>query len=203
MRSNSAHSTGSITGSTSCLGGDLRNDRARGRCWSSSILRSNMAINHWFPLLNNGPTHNVADAFYCQWLWHAITILADRNVTCGLDDPFGMRSFGNVQTQSVKEIIGSTALNSLRSNLLSGIRCKTCNLYSRVDDTNRSLLTPSPYPKRAVIESTIRCNIRCRNAVTVQVPQSIFLDKSRGIGYRRVDECESGSSDKATRGSGE
>ena len=24
--------------------------------------------------------------------------------------------------------------------------------------------------------------------VTVQVPQSIFLDKSRGIGYRRVDE---------------
>ena len=124
-----------------------------------------MAINHWFPLLNNGPTHNVADAFYCQWLWHAITILADGNVTCGLDDLFGMRSFGNVQTQSVKEIISSTALNSLRSNLLSGIRCKTCNLYSRVDDTNRSLLTPSPYPKRAVIESTIRCNIRCRNAV--------------------------------------
>src|ERR1022692_2694583 len=39
--------------------------------------------------------------------------------------------------------------------------------------------------------------------VTVQVPQSIFLDKSRGIGYRRVDECESGSPDKATRGSGE
>jgi hypothetical protein len=42
-----------------------------------------------------------------------------------------------------------------------------------------------------------------RFQVTVQVPQSIFLDKSRGIGYRRVDECESGSPDKATRGSGE
>ena len=46
-------------------------------------------------------------------------------------------------------------------------------------------------------------NPPARNFVTVQVPQSIFLDKSRGIGYRRVDECESGSPDKATRGSGE
>jgi hypothetical protein len=29
--------------------------------------------------------------------------------------------------------------------------------------------------------------------VTVQVPLSIFLDKSRRIGYRMVDGCESGS----------
>ena len=125
-----------------------------------------MSVDHWFPLLNKRSTDNVADAYYCQWLWHAITILADGNVTCGLDDPFGMRSFGNVQTQSVKEILDSAALSSLRSSLLSGIRCKTCNLYSRVDASNGNLLTPSlPYPQRAVIESTIRCNIRCRNAV--------------------------------------
>jgi hypothetical protein len=40
-------------------------------------------------------------------------------------------------------------------------------------------------------------------SVTVQVPQSIFLDKSRRIVYCMVDECESGSPRKATRGSGE
>src|ERR1017187_3210827 len=39
--------------------------------------------------------------------------------------------------------------------------------------------------------------------VTVQVPQSIFLDKSRRIVYCMVDECESESPRKATWGSGE
>ena len=42
-----------------------------------------------------------------------------------------------------------------------------------------------------------------RTGVTVQVPQSNFLDKSRRIVYCRVDECESRSPRKPTRGSSE
>ena len=41
------------------------------------------------------------------------------------------------------------------------------------------------------------------NTVTVQVPLSILLDKSRRIVYFMVDECESGSPRKPTRGSSE
>jgi hypothetical protein len=39
--------------------------------------------------------------------------------------------------------------------------------------------------------------------VTVQVGQPIFLDKSRRMVYRMVDECDTGSPQKATRDSGE
>jgi hypothetical protein len=39
--------------------------------------------------------------------------------------------------------------------------------------------------------------------VTVQVPLSIFLDKSLRIGYRMVDECENGSPRRAIKYSGE
>jgi hypothetical protein len=44
---------------------------------------------------------------------------------------------------------------------------------------------------------------RCSSNVTVQVPLSIFLDKSLRIGYRMVDECENGSPRRAIKYSGE
>jgi hypothetical protein len=39
--------------------------------------------------------------------------------------------------------------------------------------------------------------------VTVQVPQKISLDKLCRMGYFMVDECESGSPHKTTKGNGE
>ena len=51
--------------------------------------------------------------------------------------------------------------------------------------------------------STRHSQKRSTIIVTVQVPQSIFLDKSRQIVYCMVDECESGSPRKPARGSSE
>ena len=42
--------------------------------------------------------------YRCSWLEHGLTVHADGNATCGLDDPYSRRSFGNVNRQSVAEI---------------------------------------------------------------------------------------------------
>jgi wyosine [tRNA(Phe)-imidazoG37] synthetase (radical SAM superfamily) len=108
----------------------------------------------------------VNEAHYCEWLWHAVTVLCDGNVTCGLDDAFSMRSLGNLKNSSLREIFNGVAVNDLRLKLLNGNRCSMCDLYSRVDQDGLRQLSPSfPYPKRLIVEPTIRCDIRCRNTI--------------------------------------
>ena len=101
---------------------------------------------------------------YCYWLWHAITILCDGNVTCGLDDAHSIRSFGNVNTSSVKDCFNSEAVNARRLALLRGQLCLECSLFTPVRARDLLALAPNyPYPRHAVVEPTIRCNLRCRN----------------------------------------
>jgi pyruvate-formate lyase-activating enzyme len=105
-----------------------------------------------------------SSGFYCNYLWDSITVLSDGNVTCGFDDPFGTRSYGNIRTASVREIFASAGIRQLREKLLSGSRCETCHLYTPVSELAGRALPPIlEMPKRLILETTIRCQLRCRN----------------------------------------
>ncbi|HEX5424508.1 MAG TPA: SPASM domain-containing protein, partial [Candidatus Acidoferrales bacterium] len=98
---------------------------------------------------------------YCEWLWHTVTVLCDGTVTCGLDDPFKLRNHGSLKTKSLREIFASDPIAKRREQLLSGKKCFKCTMHTGADGHD---LTPSgPYPRRLVLESTIKCNIRCTN----------------------------------------
>ena len=103
-------------------------------------------------------------AYYCDFLWNCITIHCDGNVSCGLDDPFASRSFGNVNEQTVKEIWANTEYITMRKGLLEGKVCQDCTLYTLLPNHIQTL--PQSYshnPEGMIIEPTIRCNIKCKN----------------------------------------
>ena len=101
---------------------------------------------------------------YCRWLWHSVTVLCDGTVTCGLDDPFKVRNYGNLNSAALRDILAAAAIASRRRALQSGIRCHACSMYTTADGKDSATLTPShPYPKMLVLEPSIKCNIRCRN----------------------------------------
>lgn len=122
-----------------------------------------------------------AEPHFCGFLWNTITIHCDGNVTCGLDDPHGLRSFGNVNEATIRDIWAGGAYRELRSRLLRGTLCEGCTLYVPVSqhgivarsdwsDTEQTTPTPLgepafPYPTRLIIEPTITCNLRCDQQV--------------------------------------
>lgn len=101
-------------------------------------------------------------SFRCDYLTDSITVLSDGRVTCGLDDPFGKRNYGNIRDQSVREIFASPDIVRLRERLASGKRCSTCHLYTQVGEGDPPP-EPPPLPRRLIVETTIRCQLRCRN----------------------------------------
>jgi hypothetical protein len=105
------------------------------------------------------------NALYCEWLWHSITVLCDGTVTCGLDDPFKRRSYGNIRSSRLKDIFAREAIARRRHDLLSGKTCDGCWMHSTAVGRGSDALVPStPLPKRLVLEPSIKCNIRCRNS---------------------------------------
>lgn len=66
--------------------------------------------------------------YRCVWLERSITLHSDGNVTCGLDDPYGLRSFGNVHRQSVAEIFANPEYAAMQQKLWEGHRCIDCHL---------------------------------------------------------------------------
>jgi hypothetical protein len=103
-------------------------------------------------------------SLYCRWLWHAVTVLCDGGVTCGLDDPFKVRNYGNVDDAPLSTILANAAIVARREALQSGIRCEACSMYEPAASHDAAALKPSyPYPKRLILEPSIKCNIRCRN----------------------------------------
>ncbi len=100
--------------------------------------------------------------YRCDWLERSITIHSDGNVTCGLDDPHGVRSFGNVHQQSVADIFANPEYELMQRKLWNGHRCVDCQLYKLSDDENiESLPARQSHPTKLVIETTVRCNLRC------------------------------------------
>jgi len=100
--------------------------------------------------------------YRCPWIEDSITVHSDGNVTCGLDDPHGQRSFGNVHSQTIEEIFGNPEYRNLRVNLWEGRRCVDCTLYTRetFDFNSGSRVRPS-LPSILVVEPTVKCNISC------------------------------------------
>jgi len=134
----------------------------------------------------------------CSWLEGGLTVHADGNVTCGLDDPYSRRTFGNVNRQTVSEIWANPEYERMQRRLWEGWRCAECNLAQAVD-----VLEDAPMPARAprpttlVAEATIRCNLRCpqiacvpNNHRDVRTRDSDFLPLDT---FRRtVDEIADG-----------
>lgn len=101
---------------------------------------------------------------YCEWLWHAATVLCDGTVTCGLDDPFKTRNHGSLKSLPLREIFAGAAIAQRREDLASGRKCHKCAMHSPAEGQDAAKLTPSgPYPRRLILEPTIKCNIRCTN----------------------------------------
>jgi hypothetical protein len=100
---------------------------------------------------------------YCEWLWHTVTVLCDGTVTCGLDDPFKLRNHGSLKTKTLREIFAGAPIAQRREELLSGKKCFKCTMHTSAEGKEQSLTPSSPYPRRLVLEATIKCNIRCTN----------------------------------------
>jgi len=124
---------------------------------------------------------------------------ADGNVTCGLDDPYSRRAFGNVNRQTVAEIWANPEYERMQRRLWEGWRCAECNLSQPVDVDDAPMPARASRPTTLVAEATIRCNLRCpqiacipNNHRDVRTRDSDFLalDTFR----RTVDEIAEGLS---------
>jgi MoaA/NifB/PqqE/SkfB family radical SAM enzyme len=60
--------------------------------------------------------------YTCHWINDSITIHSDGNVSCGLDDPYARRSFGNVYEQRLVDLYRNPEFDRLREKLWSGHR---------------------------------------------------------------------------------
>src|SRR5689334_1585079 len=65
----------------------------------------------------------------CEFLSDTLTVLCDGNVTCGLDDPNGTRSFGNIKLSSVDAIWRDRRYDERKQRLADGRSCDGCSLH--------------------------------------------------------------------------
>lgn len=122
--------------------------------------------------------------YRCSWIEDSITVHSDGNVTCGLDDPHGQRSFGNINSQPVPYIMANPEYGRLRRRLWAGQRCRGCNLYQRVSGGPAEEMPQRPaMPSILVVEPTVRCNLRCpqqaciaNNDPAIRTRNGDFLD---------------------------
>ena len=103
----------------------------------------------------------------CHWLEDSLTIHSDGNVSCGCGDPHSLRSFGNINSQTVEEIFANPELDILRSKLHEGYRCRDCNLYEEKNTGGSTVAPRAALPTRLVVEPTVTCNLRCPNSACI------------------------------------
>lgn len=110
-----------------------------------------------------------ARRYRCRWIEDSLTIHCDGNVSCGLDDPHALRSFGNVGDASVATIFANAEFIQIAHKLRHGFRCRNCSLYevdSRDDEEfSKALLARTI--RTLVVEPTVLCNLRCHNAACI------------------------------------
>lgn len=113
------------------------------------------------------PSENMLESdgahYRCAWIEDSVTFHSDGNISCGLDDPHGQRSFGNIYTQSVQEIFGNPEYDKLQRRLWDGHRCRDCGHFRAEANPSASINRRPPLPTRIVVETTVTCNIRCPN----------------------------------------
>ena len=120
-------------------------------------------------LKNTHPSESMlpseGSSYECPWIEDSITIHADGNVSCGLDDPHARRSYGNVYEQSIEEIYANPEFDRVRDSLREGRRCNGCNLFqARRNGEEETPAKRAPLPSTIVVETTVKCNLRCDNA---------------------------------------
>ena len=96
----------------------------------------------------------------CEYLSDTLTVLCDGNVTCGLDDPNGTRSFGNIKVSSVDAIWRDLRYGERKHRLAEGRSCDGCSLHHVVQG---AMPERAPAPRRLIVEATVTCNLRCKN----------------------------------------
>ncbi len=141
--------------------------------------------------------------YRCSWIENGLSVHADGNVTCGLDDPHGRRNFGNVNQQSIAEIWANPEYVRLQRKMWKGHKCTECNLAQRVEPEATGTYAVKTMPARAqrpttlVIEPTIRCNLRCpqpacipNNDKAIRTRDSDFLGLDT---FRRVADDLAGN----------
>ena len=96
----------------------------------------------------------------CEYLSDTLTVLCDGNVTCGLDDPNGTRSFGNIKASSVDVIWRDLRYAERKQRLAEGRSCDGCSLHHVVQGAMPQRVSA---PRRLIVEATVVCNIRCKN----------------------------------------
>ena len=115
------------------------------------------------------PCAELPRRYRCRWIEDSVTIHSDGNVSCGLDDPHAMRSFGNVHRQSIEDIFANVEFAELASKLRRGHRCRNCSLYE-VDPRSDEEFARSMRARAVrtlVVEPTILCNLRCHNLACI------------------------------------
>ena len=127
---------------------------------------------------SEGMTESDGRHYRCDWIEGSITVHSDGNVSCGLDDPHASRSFGNVKDRPIEEIFGNPEYDRLRAKLWEGHRCVGCGLYRSVEgEEGPSTVTRPRLPNALVVETTVKCNLRCPN--TACIPNNNALLKTR------------------------
>ncbi len=96
----------------------------------------------------------------CEYLSDTLTVLCDGNVTCGLDDPNGTRSFGNIKVSPVGTIWRDLRYGQRKQRLAQGRACDGCALHHVVEG---AMPERASAPRRLIVEATVTCNIRCQN----------------------------------------
>jgi MoaA/NifB/PqqE/SkfB family radical SAM enzyme len=111
-----------------------------------------------FPSRSMRPTDG--KSYRCRWIEDSFTVHSDGNVTCGLDDPFAERSFGNVKLQSIETINQNPEYGLIITALAEGRRCRNCQLFEEISEHNIEPKRLSA-PTTLIVEPTILCNLRC------------------------------------------
>jgi MoaA/NifB/PqqE/SkfB family radical SAM enzyme len=130
--------------------------------------------------------HADGNRYRCAWIEGGITIHSDGNVTCGLDDAYGRRSFGNINRQTVAEIWANPEYERLQRKLWEGHRCTECRLAQRVEDGAAETMPARPHrPSTLVVETTVRCNLRCPQ--TACIPNNDRAIRTRDSDFLGLD----------------
>ena len=119
-------------------------------------------------------------SYRCRWLEDSLTVHSDGNVSCGLDDPHAIRSFWHRITQNSPRDICELEFSNLQRKLSQGYRCRDCSLYERCNSSPENSERRS-LPATLIIETTVKCNLRCPNAACIPNNLSKFRTRDRDM----------------------
>lgn len=99
---------------------------------------------------------------YCYFARHAVTLLADGRITCGLDDMWGAQTYGDTGAGTVQAAWDGPVLALRRRALDAGTPCAGCHLSHPLDQQAGARVGEhAAAPDHLIVETSFACNIRC------------------------------------------